>query len=180
MTIPPNRPRPCSTRARPRGRRVGHFLGGGADLVGVEVVVPSALFRVFGVVVDAGQWGVAAGLVNVEAAAVGVLFLEQEQALPEEAGVLGLLVLGDLFADASTDSIVLETDLAAQGGALPGLGVNEAVFTAVVEALHCAADAGFFAEVAPGVVTRMRLSGRLSNCHLPLPLRLPWRLSLLT
>jgi len=71
----------------------------------------------FRVVLDAGLWGLATGFVDVEAATVDVLFLEQAQALP-------------------------------------GLGVDKAGSTVVVEPLHCAARADFS--------LRVTLSSRLS------------------
>ena len=44
------------------------------------------------------------------------------------------------------------TRLAVQGYAVPSLGMDQAVFTVVGKALHCAMGAAFFAEIAPVVV----------------------------
>ena len=59
--------------------------------------------------------------------------------LPEEGRFLGLAALRDLFSDASSESVVVVTRLAVQGCAVPGLGMDQAVFTVVGKALQGAA-----------------------------------------
>ena len=56
------------------------------------------------------------------------------------------------FSDASPEGDVVVTRLAVQGCAVPGLGMDQAVFTVVGKALHCAMGAAFFAEIAPVVI----------------------------
>ena len=72
--------------------------------------------------------------------------------MPEEPDLLALAALRDLFSDASSESVVVVTRLAVQGYAVPSLGMDQAVFTVVDKALHCAMGAAFFAEIAPAVI----------------------------
>ena len=122
----------------------------------MEVVDLARLFRPRWVVVDAGQRRVAVGFVGVGAVALRLLFLQQAQALPEKGGFFRLRVapgvIGDLFFYTAPQRVVVVVGLVVQGCAVPGLRLDQAVFTVVGKALHPFADPAFFAEVAPGVV----------------------------
>ena len=135
---------------------VGHFLRC-ADLVGVEVVEPGFSLWQPGISIDSGQWCVTVWLVDVGAVALGLLFLKQAQALPEKGCVLGLAALRDLFSNAAPEGVVVVTRFAVQGCAVPGLGMDQAAFAIVGEALHCAVGAALFAEVAPVVVGKTQV-----------------------
>ena len=69
--------------------------------------------------------------------------------LPEEGRFLGLAALRDLFSDASSESVVVVTRLTVQGCAVPGLGVDHAVFSIVNKALCHAVGAAFFRRNCP-------------------------------
>ena len=72
--------------------------------------------------------------------------------MPEEPDLLALAALRGGFSDASPKSDVVVTRFAVQGCAVPGLGMDLAVFAVVGKALHCAMGAAFFAEIAPVVI----------------------------
>lgn len=123
----------------------------------MEVVEPGFSLLQSGISVDSGQWCVTVRLINIGAVALRLLFLQQAQALPEERRFLGLAALHDCFSDASPEGVVVVTRFAVQGCAVPGLGVDQAVFAIVGEALHCAIGAALFAEVAPVVVGKTQV-----------------------
>jgi len=135
---------------------IGHFLRR-ADLVGVEVVGLARLLGQAGIRVEARQGSVAVGFVDVGAVALCLLFLQQAQALPEECRFLGLAVLRDLFTYAAPEGVVVVTGFAVQGRAVPGPGLDQAVFAVVGKALQGATGAASFAEVAPVVVGKTQV-----------------------
>ena len=68
--------------------------------------------------------------------ALWLLFLPQVQALPEEGGFLCLSSLRGGFSDASPQGFVVVARFAVQGCAVPGLGMDQALFAVVGNALQ--------------------------------------------